>query len=118
MVWSLTIVQLRKTKKAIKLCLTERWYSWEEARIAAMEDEEVDLYADTEKGQPAYIPKEYIEVRIEGRRVKRVELTSSQDSYGAASTSTTTVTPEGVSDAQVRENIAAETARHDKEARS
>jgi len=28
-----------------------------------MEDEEVDLYADTEAGQPAYIPKEYTEVR-------------------------------------------------------
>jgi len=28
-----------------------------------MEDEEVDLYADTENGQSAYIPKEQIEVR-------------------------------------------------------
>jgi hypothetical protein len=28
-----------------------------------MEDEEVDLYADTENGQSAYIPKEYTEVR-------------------------------------------------------
>jgi hypothetical protein len=27
-----------------------------------MEDEEVDLYADTEKGEPAYIPKEHTEV--------------------------------------------------------
>lgn len=118
MVWLLTIVQLRKTKKAIKLCLTERWYSWEEARIAAMEDEEVDLYADTEKGQPAYIPKEYTEVRIEARRFKRVDLTRCQDSYGAASTSDSTMTPDSESDAQVRENIAAETARHEKEARA
>lgn len=59
----LTIAQIRQTQKAIKICLTERWYSWEEARIAAMEDEEVDLYADTENGQSAYIPKEYTEVR-------------------------------------------------------
>jgi hypothetical protein len=57
------MVQLRQTQQAIKICLTERWYSWEEARIAAMEDEEVDLYADTENGQSAYIPKEQIEVR-------------------------------------------------------
>ena len=58
----LTTAQIRQTQKAIKICLTERWYSWEEARIAAMEDEEVDLYADTEKGEPAYIPKEHTEV--------------------------------------------------------
>lgn len=83
-----------------------------------MEDEEVDLYADTEKGQPAYIPKAYTQVRIEARRLKRFELTRTQDSYGAASTSETTKTPEGVTDAQVRENIAAETARHEKEARA
>jgi hypothetical protein len=61
--WRLTKLQLRQTQKAIKICLTERWYSWEEARVAAMEDEEVDLFADTENGQPAFIPKEYTEVR-------------------------------------------------------
>jgi hypothetical protein len=61
--WRLTKPQLRQTQKAIKICLTERWYSWEEARVAAMEDEEVDLFADTENGQPAFIPKEYTEVR-------------------------------------------------------
>lgn len=60
----LTIIQLRKTQKAIKTCLTERWYSWEEARVAAMEDEEVDLYAGQEGGT-AYLPKEYTEVRGE-----------------------------------------------------
>jgi large subunit ribosomal protein L47 len=48
--------------KNIKICLTERWYSWEEARVAAMEDEEVDLYADPDKGQSAYLPKELTEV--------------------------------------------------------
>ena len=44
--------------KAIKHALGERWYSWENARQAAMEDEEVDLYADMEKGEAAYVPKE------------------------------------------------------------
>jgi hypothetical protein len=44
MIWVLTKVQIRKTQKAIKVCLTERWYSWEEARVAAMEDEEINLY--------------------------------------------------------------------------
>lgn len=65
MTWILTRVQLRKTQKAIKICLTERWYSWEEARVAAMEDEEIDLFADTEFGQPAYLPKVFSEVRPE-----------------------------------------------------
>lgn len=43
---------------AIRHTLTERWYSWENARQAAMEDEEVDLYADSEKGGQAYLPRE------------------------------------------------------------
>jgi large subunit ribosomal protein L47 len=65
MIWVLTKVQIRKTQKAIKVCLTERWYSWEEARVAAMEDEEINLYADTEKGQPAYLPKQFDDVRLQ-----------------------------------------------------
>jgi large subunit ribosomal protein L47 len=48
---------VRRTMKAIKHTLTERWYAWENARSAAMEDEEVDLYADPEKGEKAYLPK-------------------------------------------------------------
>lgn len=43
---------------AIKTVLTERWYAWENARVEAMEDPEVDLYADPEQGQSAYRPKE------------------------------------------------------------
>jgi large subunit ribosomal protein L47 len=60
---TLTKLQIRLTQKNIKICLTERWYSWEEARVAAMEDEEVDLYANPDKGQSAYLPKELTEVR-------------------------------------------------------
>lgn len=48
---------VKETMKAIKHTLTERWYAWENARVAAMEDEEVNLYADLEKGEPAYIPR-------------------------------------------------------------
>jgi len=43
--------------KNIKFVLTRRWYAWEDARDAAMDDEEVNLYADPDKGQPAYLPK-------------------------------------------------------------
>ena len=43
---------------SIKHALTERWYAWENARQAAMEDEEVNLYADNEKGEQAYLPRE------------------------------------------------------------
>ena len=43
---------------AIKHALSERWYAWENARQAAVEDAEVDLYADSEQGQAAYVPHE------------------------------------------------------------
>ena len=44
--------------KAIRHSLTERWYAWENARQAAMEDQEVNLYANADKGQSAYQPRE------------------------------------------------------------
>ena len=49
-------MQLRKTMRSIRQALTERWYTWENARVAAMEDEEINLYADPEKGEQAYRP--------------------------------------------------------------
>lgn len=45
------------TQKSIKHVLTERWYAWENARYAAMDDPEVNLYADPDQGDLAYIPK-------------------------------------------------------------
>lgn len=50
--------EVKKTMKGIKHVLTERWYAWENARVSAMEDEEVDLYADVEKGERAYLPRQ------------------------------------------------------------
>ena len=47
--------QVRRTMKAIKQVLTERWYSWEDARKLAEKDAEVDLNADLET--PAYRPR-------------------------------------------------------------
>jgi large subunit ribosomal protein L47 len=44
--------------KSIKHTLTERWYAWENARQAAMEDQEVNLYANANRGESAYQPKE------------------------------------------------------------
>ena len=44
--------------KSIKHVLTERWYAWENARQTAMEDQEVNLYANADKGESAYQPKE------------------------------------------------------------
>lgn len=45
------------TMRAIRKTLTERWYAWENARTAAMEDEEINMYADIDKGERAYLPK-------------------------------------------------------------
>ena len=48
---------MKATQKAIKHVLTERWYAWENARFAAMDDASVNLYADPEKGEPVYLPE-------------------------------------------------------------
>ncbi|KAK5118452.1 hypothetical protein LTR62_002966 [Meristemomyces frigidus] len=48
--------EVNKTMKCIKFVLTERFYAWENARVSAMEDEEVDLEADVAKGENAYLP--------------------------------------------------------------
>lgn len=53
---------VRGTMKAIRHCLIERWYTWENARVQGMDDPEVDLYADLEKGEAAYLPSESGEV--------------------------------------------------------
>ncbi|KAK4548158.1 hypothetical protein LTR36_010027 [Oleoguttula mirabilis] len=49
--------EVRKTMKGVRHCLTERWYAWENARVAGMEDGEVDLYAEVERGEAAYLPR-------------------------------------------------------------
>jgi hypothetical protein len=45
--WALTEVlsQVRKTMKAIRHTLIERWYAFESARQNAMTDPQIDLYA-------------------------------------------------------------------------
>lgn len=51
------VPQIKKTMKSIKFVLTERFYTWENAREAAMQDEEIDMYADIDNGGVAYLPK-------------------------------------------------------------
>ena len=105
----MTKLQIRLTMKNIKICLTERWYSWEEARVAAMEDEEVDLYADPEKGQSAYLPKELTEVSTLSHGKVRVRTDIPQEETFETSEQASLNAP----DAQIRENVAAETARQE-----
>nr|POE87749.1 54s ribosomal protein l4, mitochondrial [Quercus suber] len=50
------MVKIKKTQKNIRIVLTTRFYAWEDARNAAMEDPEVDLYADPQQGEQAYLP--------------------------------------------------------------
>ncbi|KXS99598.1 hypothetical protein AC578_2228 [Pseudocercospora eumusae] len=47
---------IKRTMKNIKYVLTERWYSWENARVAAMQDPEINMYADLDAGEAAYLP--------------------------------------------------------------
>lgn len=60
------VVQIRRTQRAIKHTLTERWYAWQEARKEAVQDPEVNLKANTSKGELAYSPK-VLEVNINHR---------------------------------------------------
>ena len=54
--------QIRRTQKAIKTALTERWYAWEDARVIAERDPEVDLHTNLET--PAYKPRDLFAVSI------------------------------------------------------
>ncbi|KAL8741915.1 MAG: hypothetical protein Q9190_005539 [Brigantiaea leucoxantha] len=45
---------VKRTQRAIKHALTERWYAWEDARRIAADDEEVNLNA--QPGERAYLP--------------------------------------------------------------
>ncbi|CZT19491.1 related to 54S ribosomal protein L4, mitochondrial [Ramularia collo-cygni] len=49
---------IKHTMKAIKHTLTERWYTWDSARSEAMLDEEINMYADVDNGEIAYLRKE------------------------------------------------------------
>ncbi|EPQ65396.1 BgtA-20946 [Blumeria graminis f. sp. tritici] len=49
---------VRRTQRAIKHVLTERWYSWTEAKDLAKEDPEINLSGTG----PTYCPREYLEV--------------------------------------------------------
>lgn len=55
------MLQVKATMKAIKHTLTERWYAWENARWAAMEDPSIDLYADEASGQQVYDKSKEVE---------------------------------------------------------
>ncbi|QIX00933.1 hypothetical protein AMS68_006450 [Peltaster fructicola] len=54
----LRLEEAQKTQKAIKHALTERWYQFESARELAMGDPEINLYANHENGEPAYLPSQ------------------------------------------------------------
>ena len=48
---------MRRTQRAIKQVLTERYYSWRDAEVIAKDDPEVDLSGEG----PAYNPTDFVE---------------------------------------------------------
>jgi large subunit ribosomal protein L47 len=48
---------VRRTQRAIKQVLTERYYSWRDAEVIAKDDPEVDLSGEG----PAYNPTDFVE---------------------------------------------------------
>ncbi|KAK5167126.1 54S ribosomal protein L4 mitochondrial [Saxophila tyrrhenica] len=64
--------EIRVTMRSIKFVLTERWYAWENARNVAMQDDEVNLYANPDEGERAYLPagSEQPEMQMRARRTE------------------------------------------------
>lgn len=56
-----TMKQVRKTQRAIRQTLTERWYAFEDARKLAASDVTVDLSGDG----PAYEPYKQADVDVD-----------------------------------------------------
>ena len=48
---------MRRTQRAIKQVLTERYYSWQDAEVIAKNDPEVDLSGEG----PTYAPTDFVE---------------------------------------------------------
>ena len=48
---------MRRTQRAIKQVLTERYYSWQDAEVIAKNDPEVDLSGEG----PTYNPTDFVE---------------------------------------------------------
>jgi large subunit ribosomal protein L47 len=55
-------LQVRRTQRAIKQVLTERYYSWQEAQQVAKDDPEINLNAT--ENEPIYNPMEYTEEEV------------------------------------------------------
>jgi large subunit ribosomal protein L47 len=58
------VLQVQKTMKAIKHALTERYYAWEDARILAEDDPEIEMSSETNPNVYAYTPREYLEEEV------------------------------------------------------
>ena len=50
-------LQVRRTQRAIKQVLTERYYSWRDAETIAKDDAEIDLSGNG----PVYTPSEFVD---------------------------------------------------------
>jgi large subunit ribosomal protein L47 len=59
------VLQVRRTQKAIKHVLTERFYSWRDAEAIAKNDPEVDLSGEG----PIYTPSNFVEEDVPEEQV-------------------------------------------------
>jgi large subunit ribosomal protein L47 len=51
---------VRRTQRAIKQALTERYYSWRDAEAIAKDDPEINLSGDG----PTYVPRDFLEEEV------------------------------------------------------
>nr|OQO20561.1 hypothetical protein B0A51_10437 [Rachicladosporium sp. CCFEE 5018] len=59
--------EVRLTQKAVRHVLTERWYAWEAARVAAVEDPEVDLFPPS--GGKGFVPGRGAEEEVKAEKL-------------------------------------------------
>lgn len=78
--------------KRVKFVLTERWYTWENARNEAMSDEEINMYADLDAGETAYLPKDQVSAPVvnsicKSANVEQTESSAYPDAFDVQSQS-------------------------------
>ncbi|MCJ1370600.1 54S ribosomal protein L4 mitochondrial [Loxospora ochrophaea] len=67
---------VRRTQRAIKHALTERYYAWEDARQVARKDREVNL--NPKPGEPAYTPEVFDEEFFEEEQADKQKVSVGQ----------------------------------------
>jgi large subunit ribosomal protein L47 len=79
------VIQVRRTQRAIKQVLTERYYSWDEARNLARDDPEVDLSGEGLAYTPSEDAFEEAEIEELEKELEETNLAKEEGTHGGKS---------------------------------